>query len=107
MTDTIFKYPLDLLGTSATNKVIDEAHTVGLTRARIFPSNYGPFYGSSVTVVDAMTGKELTPNDQYVLVHFYSGHSIQTCGLTTTLFTTCTVITSSPPGGHGKHHRRT
>lgn len=78
MTDTIFKYPLDLLGTSPTNKVIDEAHTIGLTRGRIFPSNYGPFFGSSVTVVDAVTGKELVPNDQYVLVHYYSEASNRT-----------------------------
>lgn len=71
MADTIFKYPLDLDGTSKTNEVLDEAHTIGTTVGRIFASDYGPFFGNSVVVKDAVTGKELKPVDDYVLVHHY------------------------------------
>lgn len=71
MADTIFKYPLDLEGTSINNKVIDEEHTIGTTRRRIFAADYGPFFGNSVVVKDAVTGKELKAGDQYKLVHYY------------------------------------
>lgn len=71
MADTIFKYPLDLSGTSPDNRVIDEGHTIGTTRARIFAADYGPFYGNSVIVKDGDTGEELTALEDYVLVHYY------------------------------------
>jgi len=71
MADTIFKYPLDLLGTSAANKVINEAHTIGTRKGRIFCANYGPFFGGSVVLVDVVSGKTLKPIDDYKLVHYY------------------------------------
>lgn len=70
MADIIFKYPLDLLGTSAANKVIDEEHTIGSTRMRLFATDYGPFFGSSVKLVDKTTGKQLVASD-YRLLHPY------------------------------------
>lgn len=73
MADTIFKYPLDLEGTSADNKAVNEAHTIGSSKGRIFIADYGPFFGNSVTLTDAGTGKELEPglDKDYVPVHYY------------------------------------
>jgi hypothetical protein len=71
MADTIFKYPFDPLGTSPTNKVIGEAHTIGALRGRMFAADYGPFFGVSAVVIDAATGRELVPKVDYVLVHYY------------------------------------
>lgn len=71
MTETIFKYPLDLSGTSVDNRAIDEAHTIGATRARIFATDYGPFFGSNVIIKDAISGNVLQPNIDYYLVHYY------------------------------------
>lgn len=71
MADTIFKYPLDLLGTSITNKVVGEAHTIGTRNGRIFVADYGPFFGNSAVIIDAVTGRTLTPVTDYRLVHKY------------------------------------
>lgn len=72
MADTIFKYPLDLLGTSSTNKAIDESHTIGSVKGRIFVADYGPFFGNSTLILkDGVTGRVLVPNDDYALVHHY------------------------------------
>jgi len=71
MADTIFKYPLDLLGTSIDNKAIDEAHTIGTRVGRIFVTDYGPFFGNSAVIVDAVTGKPLEPVKDYRLIHKY------------------------------------
>lgn len=76
MSGTIFKYPLDLLGTSPTNKVSDEAHTIGALRGRLFAADYGPFFGSTAVVKDAVSGKELVPVKDYVLVHYYREASL-------------------------------
>jgi len=88
MAGTIFKYPLDLLGTSQTNKVTDEEHTIGAVRGRLFAADYGPFFGNSAVVKDAATGKTLVPNVDYVLVHYYREASVATgqaqpCGSST------------------------
>lgn len=71
MADTIFKYPLDLLGTSPNNKVVGEAHTIGTRNGRIFVTDYGPFFGNTAVVIDAVTGRTLTPVTDYRLVHKY------------------------------------
>lgn len=71
MADTIFKYPLDLDGTSPTNKAIGESHTIGSLRGRIFVADYGPFFGNTVELFDGVTGRPLDANDDYVLVHYY------------------------------------
>lgn len=78
MSDTIFKYPLDLTGTSRDNLVQGEAHTIGSRRGRIFCADYGPFFGDSAVVVDAITGKPLKPVDDYRLVHYYREASERT-----------------------------
>lgn len=71
MVPIIFKYPLDLEGTSPTNKVINEAHTIGSLRGRLFAPDSGPFFGNSVVVIDGDTGEELEANTQYKLAHYY------------------------------------
>lgn len=71
MADTIYKYPLDLLGTSPTNKAVDEAHTIGALRGRLFAADYGPFFGATAILKDAVTGRTLVPTVDYVLVHYY------------------------------------
>lgn len=76
MSETIFKYPLDLLGTSATNKKVDEEHVIGSTLGRLFAADYGPFFGKTAVVKDAVTGRTLVPMVDYVLVHYYREASI-------------------------------
>jgi hypothetical protein len=71
MANTIFKYPLDLLGNSINNKVVGEAHTIGTRVGRIFVADYGPFFGNSAVFIDAATGAELKPVLDYRLVHKY------------------------------------
>lgn len=72
MANTIFKYPLDLFGTSPDNKVIDEAHSIGSVKGRIFVADYGPFFGSvGLIIKDAANGRELDAVDDYNLVHYY------------------------------------
>lgn len=72
MSDSIFKYPLDLTGTSPDNRVENEVHVIGNTTGRIFIADYGPFFGSSAVVIDANTGHVLTPMTDYLLVHYYA-----------------------------------
>lgn len=82
MTDTLFKYPLDLAVNGVynpNNKVINEAHTIGSRNGRIFVSDYGPFYGLSAVIVDAVTGKPLVPKVDYNLIHLYK-EAVQASG---------------------------
>jgi len=104
MADTIFKYPLDLLGTSATNKVIDESHTIGSVKGRIFVADYGPFFGGSVILKDGVSGRTLVANTDYTLVHHYreatarTGQAIYTAvrivnpNVSTTILMTCQYV---------------
>jgi hypothetical protein len=78
MAGTIFKYPLDLLGTSPTNKVTNEVHTIGALRGRLFAADYGPFFGSTAIIKDVVSGKVLVPVTDYVLVHHYREASLAT-----------------------------
>lgn len=68
---TVFKYPLDLKGTSPTNKVVGEKHTIGTTRGRIFIAESGPFFGNTIVVRDGVNGAILKPKIDYYLVHPY------------------------------------
>lgn len=76
MSDTIFRYPLDLSGLSPDNKFIDESHTIGLTRGRIFATDYGPFFGNSVQIRDAVTNRLLVPREDFLLIHYYREASV-------------------------------
>lgn len=74
----LFKYPLDLTGHASTNLVIDEPHTIGADTGRAFVTHNGPFYVNSVKVVNAVTGKVLTPHTQYLIVQPYQEAAIRT-----------------------------
>lgn len=74
----LFKYPLDLTGQASTNLVIDEPHTIGADTGRAFVTHNGPFYVNSVKVVNAVTGKVLTPHTQYLVVQPYQEAAIRT-----------------------------
>jgi hypothetical protein len=68
----IFKYPLDLSGTSPDNKVVNESHVIGSRRGRLFAPDYGPFFNNTNLVLqDAVTGQNLLPNVDYKLIHLY------------------------------------
>jgi len=62
----ILRYPLDLTGKSADNFVSGEPHTLVPHTNRVFVPDYGPFFGDTITLVDASTGKTLTPRVQYL-----------------------------------------
>lgn len=67
----VYKYPLDLEGTSITNFMPGEKHTIGTSRGRIFIADSGPFFGNSIVVRDGVNGRELKPMLDYYLVHPY------------------------------------
>lgn len=71
MSDLVYKYPLDLTGTSPENKVIGEPHTLqpGINRSAV--PLYGAFYTESLVVRDADTTEILTPNDQYIPIMYH------------------------------------
>jgi hypothetical protein len=71
MSDLVYKYPLDLTGTSPENKVIGEPHTLqpGINRSAV--PRYGAFYTESLVVRDADTTEILTVNDQYIPIMYH------------------------------------
>lgn len=69
-TPYIIKYPLDVLGTSVTNKVVGEELSVPRgPRSRAFALKAGPFFANSVVVRDAATGQPLTPMEDYKILY--------------------------------------
>ncbi len=69
---TTYKYPLDLMGTSPTNKMVGEKHVIGTSRGRIFIADSGPFFGGDKAVVrDSSNGEVLRPVLDYYLIHPY------------------------------------
>lgn len=71
MSETIFTLPLDLTGTVPGNRVVNETHTIGTIRGRLFAPDFGPFFGNSVQLVDAVSGAPLVAVQDYVLVHYH------------------------------------
>lgn len=72
MSDTVFKYPLDLTGVSAANRVVDEIHVIGSDINRMFVPDYGPFFFNSGLIIrDASNGRILDPKVDYTLAHYY------------------------------------
>lgn len=71
MSNYILKYPLDLRGTSATNRVVDEVHTVSEEGARLIIPNYGPFYTKNLVVKNYATGETLVPREQWKAAQLY------------------------------------
>jgi hypothetical protein len=53
------KYPLDLTGAAASNRVIDEPHVLNSANIRVCVPKYGAFYTDSVALRDATTNRIL------------------------------------------------
>jgi hypothetical protein len=53
------KYPLDLTGAAASNRVVDEAHVLNSANIRVCVPKYGAFYTDSVALRDATTNRPL------------------------------------------------
>lgn len=72
MTPLILKYPLDITGTRAGNKVPGEKHvlTTGVNRA--FAPDYGAFYTKGLVIRDLGNGRILTKNTDYKATHLYT-----------------------------------
>lgn len=66
-----FNYPLDLDGTSSTNRVVNEEYVIGSVRGRIFATQGGPFFGNGTTLYDIDNDRVLVPRVDYYLIHFY------------------------------------
>lgn len=67
----VLKYPLDRTGTAATNKIINEARSVGREVYRAIAPYAGAFFTKSMVVVDQATGAELTLNTDYKILYPY------------------------------------
>lgn len=65
----VYKYPLDLTGVNPDNRAINEKHTIGTVKGRIFIADYGPFFGNNLIVRETSTGVVLKPVIDYVLIH--------------------------------------
>lgn len=68
----IIQYPLDLDGTSPTNKIVGERRDITTNNARVFVPKAGPFYTNSFTIINVETGLALKPVDDYVLAQPFS-----------------------------------
>lgn len=74
----IAKYPLDKSGTSPTNKVVGEIREINGSRERAFVPYAGPFYADTMKIINADTGKELVPVDDYILCQPFQQASLRT-----------------------------
>jgi hypothetical protein len=64
----IIQYPLDLVGTSPTNKIVGERREINTGAERVFVPKAGPFYTESFVIYNDETGEPLRPVDDYLLV---------------------------------------
>lgn len=64
---TQIRYAFDPTGQNTDNYVADEAHTLPVRRVRALAPKYGPFFGKSVKLVEASTGRVLTYGTHYSL----------------------------------------
>jgi hypothetical protein len=72
------KYPLDLTGAAASNRVTNEQHTLPNTNIRVFVPQYGAFFSDSVAVRDAATNRTLIKGVDYYPSLLYAGPTAQT-----------------------------
>lgn len=63
--------PLDLTGEAASNKVVDELHTVNDTVGRTFALNYGSFYTESLLIKKTVDDSYLIPGQDYKALHLH------------------------------------
>ena len=67
----IIKYPLDLSGSNPTNLVLQEFHDIGPDTGRALVPQHGPFFTESLVIVERITGRVLTPHDDYMVLQPY------------------------------------
>lgn len=67
----IIKYPLDLSGSNPTNLVLQEFHDIGPETGRALVPQHGPFFTESLVIVERITGRVLTPHDDYMVLQPY------------------------------------
>lgn len=72
------KYPLDLTGAAASNRVSNEQHTLPSTNIRVFVPQYGAFFTDSIAVRDAATNRTLVKYTDYYPSLLYAGPTEQT-----------------------------
>lgn len=65
------KYPLDRTGIATTNKIVNEARSVGREVYRALAPYAGAFFSASMVVTDQATGTALTLNTDYKLLYPY------------------------------------
>lgn len=68
--ELIFKYPLDLSGSSSTNFISIEPHVLLDTEIRLIVPNNGAYYGDSLVITDS-ANKPLILNLDYVPAQLY------------------------------------
>lgn len=71
MQNLIVKYPLDLRGNSAVNRVQKERHELPANGNRVIVPIYGPFYTAGLIVREYSTGRVLERNVQWKAVQLY------------------------------------
>lgn len=70
-TPIVLKYPFDKTGTNPNNLVMRELHTLPSGGNRAIVPWHGPFYATSVEILDTQTGKGLQPGLQFQAVEMY------------------------------------
>lgn len=67
----VIKYPYDATGTSPNNLVMRETHTLSDGDQRAIVPFHGPFFAESVTIMDTVTGRNLSPDTQFNVIELY------------------------------------
>lgn len=73
----IIQYPLDLTGTSPTNKIVGERREITTNTERVFVPKAGPFYTDSFVIYNDETNLPLKPVDDYLLVQPFAQASLR------------------------------
>jgi hypothetical protein len=66
----VMTLPLDPTGKATTNDITGEPQAIGTTPVRAFATNYGAFFASSLSVIDAATGHALTSSQYFTAIVF-------------------------------------
>jgi hypothetical protein len=73
----IIQYPLDLSGTSPTNRIVGERREITTNTERVFVPKAGPFFTESFVIYNDETGEPLKPVDDYLLVQPFAQASLR------------------------------
>ncbi len=76
MIPNVYRYPLDLTGSSRDNYITGENQNIGTSPVRAIAPNAGAFYGGSVEILDLSTLQPVTPQ-QYAFQFLHDALSIK------------------------------